>query len=393
LLDAPSATRLIFEVDEVSPELSVTYNSTGGTSTRGQITGAPNTLNGVSLAANDRLLLKDQTNATQNGIWVVTTLGSGANGVWDRATDFDSDAEVSSGATLYVSQGVSSDNRGTYVLTAPDPITIGGGSGTNLTFTNIGTAGGYAGGAGLTLTDLTFDIGTASSSRIVVNADNIDLATVGSAGSAGSATAVPVVTVDAYGRVTALTSTNIAITSTAISDFNEAAQDAIGSILTDSATIDFTYNDGANTIIADVINDSITYAKIQNVTTARLLGRATAGSGDVEEITLGTGLSFTGTTLNGASTTTTIVGYIEGSTATTIDLDANAGVVKDVDGNNIAFTLPANLNNFEVQRNGQVIYRTGSLTTRDYAVNTGTNEITLVVPLTATEILVVKKLA
>lgn len=48
-------------------------------------------------------------------------------------------------------------------------------------------------------------------------------------------------------------------------------------------------------------NDVVTYAKMQNVTTNRLLGRATAGSGDTEEITLGTGLSFTGTTLNSSS--------------------------------------------------------------------------------------------
>ncbi len=47
------------------------------------------------------------------------------------------------------------------------------------------------------------------------------------------------------------------LTSAKISDFNEAAQDAVGGSLTDSSTIDFTYNDGANTITASVINDSI----------------------------------------------------------------------------------------------------------------------------------------
>ena len=51
---------------------------------------------------------------------------------------------------------------------------------------------------------------------------------------------------------------------------------------------------------AGLLDDAVTYAKIQNVTTARLLGRATAESGSVEEITLGTNLSFTGTTLNAA---------------------------------------------------------------------------------------------
>lgn len=39
-------------------------------------------------------------------------------------------------------------------------------------------------------------------------------------------------------------------------------------------------------------NDGVTYAKIQNVTTNRILGRDTAGSGDVEELTLGTGLGI-----------------------------------------------------------------------------------------------------
>lgn len=67
---------------------------------------------------------------------------------------------------------------------------------------------------------------------------------------------------------------------------NEEAQDAVGGILTDTATIDFTYNDGANSITADVKNSSITYAKMQNVSaTNKLLGRATSGAGAVEEIT------------------------------------------------------------------------------------------------------------
>lgn len=47
-------------------------------------------------------------------------------------------------------------------------------------------------------------------------------------------------------------------------------------------------------------NDVVTFAKMQDVATAKLLGRATGGSGDIEEITLGTNLSYTGTTLNAA---------------------------------------------------------------------------------------------
>ena len=62
-----------------------------------------------------------------------------------------------------------------------------------------------------------------------------------------------------------------------------------------------------------IANDAVTYAKIQNVSaTSRLLGRASAGSGDVEEITIGTGLTLTGTVLSaggggGSNTPTAIV--------------------------------------------------------------------------------------
>lgn len=87
----------------------------------------------------------------------------------------------------------------------------------------------------------------------------------------------------------------------------------------------------------------------------------------------------------------TTIAYIEGSTATTIDLDANVGNVKDRNGNNIAFTIPTNPDDMEVYRNGQQIHRTGTLTTRDYSINTGTNEITFVTALTATEIVVIIK--
>lgn len=70
-----------------------------------------------------------------------------------------------------------------------------------------------------------------------------------------------------------------------ITDFTEAAQDAIGTILVDSAQIDFTYADATPSITATVIDDSITYAKMQNVSaTDRLLGRVTAGAGNVEEV-------------------------------------------------------------------------------------------------------------
>lgn len=137
--------------------VTVTYSATSGTSGRGQITAAPNTLDGVALAALDRLLLKDQSTAAQDGIWVVTTLGSGANGVWDRATDFDADAEVTSGAFTFVEEGTVNDNTG-WTLQTNNPIIIGGASGTALVWAQFSGAGSITAGTGLTKTGNSLDV-------------------------------------------------------------------------------------------------------------------------------------------------------------------------------------------------------------------------------------------
>lgn len=151
-----------------------TYTATGGTSARGQITAAPNVVDGVTLAAGNRVLVKDHSTAAARGIYTVTTVGTGANGVWDRATDFDSDAEVTSGAFTFVEEGTTLDNTG-WVLSTNDPITIGGGSGTSLVFVQFSGGASLTAGNGLTQTGSTFDVvGTVN--RIVANADSIDIA-------------------------------------------------------------------------------------------------------------------------------------------------------------------------------------------------------------------------
>ncbi|HMZ92935.1 MAG TPA: hypothetical protein PLD56_00290 [Chitinophagales bacterium] len=66
---------------------------------------------------------------------------------------------------------------------------------------------------------------------------------------------------------------------------DERAQDAVGNILADTATIAFTYNDSGNIISANVIDSSITFTKIQNIATGTILGRNTAGTGVVEVLT------------------------------------------------------------------------------------------------------------
>ena len=155
------------------------------------------TIDGVALSAGDRVLVKDQTNNTQNGVYDVSA------GAWTRSLDSDTGVELVN-AFYFVQEGLTLQATG-FVQSTPGPLTIGTSA---IVFNQFSGAADYTAGAGLTKTGLTFDVGTASSSRIVVNADNIDLATTGV--SAGAYTKI---TIDAYGRAvgaTQATTTDIA---------------------------------------------------------------------------------------------------------------------------------------------------------------------------------------
>lgn len=165
------------------------------------------TIDGVSVIAGDRVLVKDQSTGSANGIYVV------AAGAWARADDASISTEVTPGMFVFVEEGTANGDNG-YVLTTNGPITLGT---TALTFTQFSGAGQITAGAGLTKTGNTIDVGTASTARIVVNADNIDLATTTvSANTYGnSGFNVAQITVDAYGRLTAASNRDIFGTSIA----------------------------------------------------------------------------------------------------------------------------------------------------------------------------------
>ena len=134
-------------------------------------------------------------------------------------------------------------------------------------------------------------------------------------------------------------------------------------------------------------------ARITDLTTdtpTRIVGADT--DGDLGEISLGSGLSITSGTISVTNPISASEVFIESSTATTIDLDANTGVVKDVNGTNASFTYPTDLSRLSVYKNGIRLSRTGSLTTRDFSVNTTTNEITFSVALVSTDRIVIVKI-
>lgn len=150
------------------------------------------TIDGISLVAGDRVLVKDQSTASQNGIYDV------AAGAWSRSEDADNapGSEVTSGMFTFVEEGSANADAG-FVLQTTGTITL---DDTALTFVQFSGAGQIVAGAGLSKTGNQLDVGTANTGRIVVNANDIDLATVGTAGTYNG------LTIDAYGRATAFTS-------------------------------------------------------------------------------------------------------------------------------------------------------------------------------------------
>ena len=110
------------------------------------------TLDGVTLATGNRILIKNQTTQSENGIYVVA-----ASGAPSRATDFDAPAEIDGGDFVFVTGGTVNDNTG-WVQT-----NIVGTVGTDaITFSQFSGAGTYSAGTGLTLTGSEFSINTAT---------------------------------------------------------------------------------------------------------------------------------------------------------------------------------------------------------------------------------------
>jgi len=145
------------------------------------------TIDGISIVAGDRVLVKDQSTASQNGIYLCAT------GSWTRTTDADTYAELVAAFT-FVEKGTTNADSG-FICTIDAGGTLGS---TSITWAQFSGAGQITAGDGLTKTGNTLNVGTASSSRIVVNSDNIDLASSGvTPGTYQS------VTFDAYGRATA----------------------------------------------------------------------------------------------------------------------------------------------------------------------------------------------
>jgi hypothetical protein len=145
--DYHAATKIY--VDALAQGLSIKQSVRVATTTNITLNNTTTIVDGVTLANGDRILVKDQSTGSQNGVYIVSTSGS-----WTRATDFDADADVVNGFFTFVKEGTTNADSG-WVLTTNDTIVVGT---TSLSFTQFSGAGQITAGTGLTKTGNTLSI-------------------------------------------------------------------------------------------------------------------------------------------------------------------------------------------------------------------------------------------
>lgn len=175
-------------VDNTAQGLDAKLSVRAATTANITLTGTQ-TVDGIALVANDRCLVKDQSTASANGIYVVQA------GAWTRATDADSWAELPS-AYAWVEQGTVNADTG-WVCTVDQGGTLGS---TNVTWSQFSGAAQLTAGGGLTKTGNTFDVGAGAG--ITVNADSVQVANDGITNAMIADGAVNLASADVTGTLT-----------------------------------------------------------------------------------------------------------------------------------------------------------------------------------------------
>lgn len=148
------------------------------TSSIADLSAGPLTIDGVTLVAGDRVLVKDTASndgiesldAKRNGIYTVGTIG-GDSGAWTRSDDADASSEVNSGMFTWIEEGSTNSDSG-WVLTTDGTITL---DTTGLTYSQFSGAGQITAGAGMTKSGNTMDLIANGDGSITVNTDDLQV--------------------------------------------------------------------------------------------------------------------------------------------------------------------------------------------------------------------------
>ena len=230
------------------------------------------TINGVTVVAGDRVLVKDQGTASENGIYIASA------SAWTYAVGADDWAEYV-GAIVFVASG--SLNGTAWFCTAQPGGTLGV---TAQNWSNFSVASSYTAGTGLTLTGTQFSITN----------------TGVSAATYGSASSVPVIAINAQGQATSVTNTNIAI--------------------------------NGNQITSGTIGSSYLSGSYSGITGLGTLGDLTVTNAIVGSITGNAATATTAGTATTATTATNIAGGASGSIPYQTGSGATALLAKGTDG-------------------------------------------------------------
>jgi hypothetical protein len=283
-------------------------------------TGAPTSLENAELAFNE----------ADNILYY----GKGTGGAGGTATTVEAIGGYGAYTTLSTSQTISGDKTfsGVTIVATPTAnghaatklyvdqavsgvsgsITVAGDSGSNQTVSLSDTLT-ISGGVGLSSV-------ASATDTLTINLDN----TAVTAATYGNASAVGTFTVDAQGRLTNAVSTSISIASSAVSDFNEAAQDAFGTLVTNGSQsgITVTYDDANTKVNYSVTSQAV---NVYGDTGVTAFGVSAAGNGSFS-ILGGTALTAAATTntltINLDNTAVTAGGYGGAGTVGTFTVDA-----------------------------------------------------------------------
>lgn len=243
------------------------------------------TVDGVTFAVSDRVLVKNQTTTAQNGIYVVTTLGS-ASVAWvlTRAVDFDAAGEIGGGDFVFIELGTVNNDTGWVCI---DSVTTVGTD--PIVFTQFSGAGTYLAGNGLSLAGNTFSFNPTGTGGLTASGGGASILKPANSGLVTDATGLYV----GAGTGITVSGTNVSLT-----------------------------------------NSSLTV----NGTAISLGGSGTITANTTNALTLGTGL--TGTSFNGSAAVTAAI-----DTAVVVRKYAtNVG-----DGTSTAITITHSLNTRDIQ--------------------------------------------